>query len=527
MSPAPPSERHTELDDSAEPARDPFTGAGHIGHDAARIGRYCILERIGAGGMGEVYAAYDEQLDRKVAVKVLHRERGTSETAQARLHREAQALARLSHPNVVAVYEAGMHEGEVFLAMEFVRGRTLRTWLRERPHTWGEILETFVAAGEGLWAMHELGLVHRDFKPDNALVDGHERIRLIDFGLAQHSQRRAHDDDPIELTPRPDESLALPRLASLTRTGAMVGTPMYMAPEQFERKPASTASDQFGFCVALYEALYGISPFEGNTAATRGAAVLHGELVPPPSGTAVPSAVLAVVTRGLRRDPAERWPDMRQLLAALRGLLASYEPDLQDVSSNRSRGRILIAFAVLGALALLTFGVLTFTGAIAFTPASLTVVQGAILALTGGAAFVTRTRWLGHRTSRRVVAFLLLMLTLYFVQNLVGWIVGRSAYHTYVGISVSTVLISLFATPLLVNSLWWCALWVAACTVLMLVDPPRYFAYFLVATFGAAIIGARMAPRRSVDRWIRHAASQGSNTSQTGLRSSPPVRRHG
>src|SRR3954453_18295126 len=150
------------------------------------VGRYVVLERIGSGGMGVVYAAYDPELDRKVALKLLRPDRaGAVGEAALRLQREAQAIARLSDPHVVAVYDAGTLGEQVFVAMEFVEGRTLREWLKAEPRSWSEILKAFLAAGRGLAAAHDAGLVHRDFKPDNVLLGGDGRVKVADFGLAR------------------------------------------------------------------------------------------------------------------------------------------------------------------------------------------------------------------------------------------------------------------------------------------------------------------------------------------------------
>ncbi|HWB79784.1 MAG TPA: serine/threonine-protein kinase [Nannocystaceae bacterium] len=298
------------------------------------IGRYVVLERIGAGAMGTVYAAYDPKLDRRIALKLVRPHAGRdANTAQLRLLREAQALARLSHPNVVAVHDAGTHDDVVWVAMEFVDGTTLGTWL-EQSRTWREIVETFAAAGRGLAAAHAAGLVHRDFKPDNVMIASREAhadavqvVRVMDFGLA-----RATIDPSNELTePITGDDVAL------TRTGALVGTPAYMAPEVHCHGVVDARSDQFAFCVALYQALYRSKPFVGTTLPELALAVIDGQLREPQRDE-TPRWLWPIVRRGLQVDAAARWPDMDALVAALQ--------------RRRDRGSLW----VVGGLALATAG---------------------------------------------------------------------------------------------------------------------------------------------------------------------------
>ncbi|PRP92844.1 Serine/threonine-protein kinase PK-1 [Enhygromyxa salina] len=285
-----------------------------------QLGRYLIVDELGAGGMGKVYAAYDPELDRKLAIKLLHQAPGTevsdaSLASSSRLQREAQAMAKLSHRNVVAVYDVGIHRGSVFVAMEFVDGGTLDGWLREGPHPWREVLDRFIAAGRGLAAAHAAGLIHRDFKPANVLLGADGRVQVADFGLA----RRAGDTParPRAISALSEDTLGDSLSAPLTQTGALVGTPAYMAPEQFFGADVDARSDQFSFCVALWEALYGQRPFAGDTAAAILFALEQGKLREPPASATVPSRLRRVVERGLAKDPAARWPDMPDLLEAL------------------------------------------------------------------------------------------------------------------------------------------------------------------------------------------------------------------
>ncbi len=277
----------------------------------ARIGRYLVIQVLGRGGMGIVLEAFDPELDRRVALKLLHPERARG-AARLRLLREAQALARLSHPNVVQVYDVGMHGDQVFMAMELVRGRTISAWLREQPRPWTEIVERFVAAGKGLRAAHEVGLVHRDFKPQNVLVGDDGRVRVADFGLAGAGELEALP--PAEPGgPSTTSYLATP----LTATGAVLGTPRYMAPEQHGALEVGPAADQFAFCVALHEAVFGSHPFEGDSSMGLAINVIEGRLVAPPDASGRPKWLLAAIRRGLAPSPAERHPSLDDLLHVL------------------------------------------------------------------------------------------------------------------------------------------------------------------------------------------------------------------
>ncbi|MBX7082132.1 MAG: serine/threonine-protein kinase [Nannocystaceae bacterium] len=321
------------------------------------IGRYVVLYELGSGGMGVVYAAYDPELDRKIALKLLHAD-STSTRGRQRLMREAKAIAKLSHLNVVTVHDVGQFEGRVFVAMEFVDGVTLRQWLRERTRAWTDVLEVLCAAGEGLAAAHAADLVHRDFKPDNVLVDRNGRVIVLDFGLARRapshddsssgssrrnsgeSSRRGHDDDDDEQAAAPPSGTSSELDVELTRTGALLGTPAYMAPEQHLGNPVDARSDQFSFCVVLWESLYGARPFRGETATTTAMNVVKGLLDEPPRGSKVPSWLRRVLQRGLATEPAARHPDMRALLAELR----------RD-RTRRTRRRLISATAGLGVAA--------------------------------------------------------------------------------------------------------------------------------------------------------------------------------
>lgn len=293
-----PAEDPHGTEDTVRPVATPGPGAPAEGAQplprGASLGRYVVLEHVASGGMGTVYAAYDPQLDRRVALKVIRPRQGTavSEKARARLRAEAQALARLNHPNVVAVHDVAEEGSRVFVAMEFVEGQELGLWLQTtRP--WHETLEIFLAAARGLAAAHGAGLVHRDFKPPNVLVGTDGRVRVADFGIARR------DDDAVGLVLDGDDRL---------------GTPAYMAPEQARGVVADARSDQFSWCVSLHEALFGKRPF---------AVVALGQLAPQPLEKPadfgqVPAWVWAALKKGLSWNPAERFASMDALVAELR-----------------------------------------------------------------------------------------------------------------------------------------------------------------------------------------------------------------
>ncbi len=326
-------------DDDGSLEQDPFGPTPDAGgglspspeRPQTRFGRYVVIERVGAGGMGEVYAAYDPELDRKVAIKLIRPGRDT-EDARARLLREAQAMARLSHPNVVAVHDVGAFGRQVFIAMEFVRGETVTDWLKRAPRSWREVRDMFIQAGRGLQAAHSAGLVHRDFKPENVLVDQDGRARVTDFGLARAQEHERESSGP-ELSTGDESTLSSVLTSRLTHAGALLGTPGYMAPEQWSGLNADARSDQYSFSVSLYEALYGEAPFRGRDLQSLRVAVCAGPPPEPPRG-GVPGWMRRLVLRGLRREPTERWESMAALLREL----------------ERDRGRVR-RLAALGGLA--------------------------------------------------------------------------------------------------------------------------------------------------------------------------------
>ncbi len=305
-----------------------------------QFGRYMLLDRVGAGGMGVVYAAYDPELDRKVAIKFLIHRHAQKPMSAARLLREAKALARLNHPGVITVHDVGAVDNHVFIAMEYVEGATLRAWCEEAKHSCKEILEVYTKAGEGLAAAHQAGLVHRDFKPENVLVGLDGRVRVLDFGLARSSEDAGSSQPGLESSwvgasgsteeasvehsysgSFSGEHSGLALLSGLsvelTQEGAIVGTPAYMAPEQHLGQLADARSDQFAFCVALWESLYGTKPFRGESAANLVMNITQGKLREPPRDSEVPAWINRILRKGLSIQRSERFASMDALLAAL------------------------------------------------------------------------------------------------------------------------------------------------------------------------------------------------------------------
>ena len=307
------------------------------------IGRYRLERELGAGGMGAVHAAFDPDLERRVAVKVL---RSGGGGAEQRLLREARAMARLVHPNVVTVHEVGSASGRDYIAMELVDGHTLAEWLRSERRSERAILDAFMAAGRGLAAAHAAGIVHRDFKPHNVLRSREGRIVVTDFGLARDAEDAADPVGPVDLEghalPLPDVSGSTP-LAGLTATGSLLGTPAYMAPEQWRGDAVTPATDQFAFSVALWEALAGERPFRGPTVEALRDAILRGP--GPLDESRIPRRLRPVLRRGLDPDPARRWPSVNALLAAI--ARADRRPILAAAA--------VVAALVAGALAFLAF----------------------------------------------------------------------------------------------------------------------------------------------------------------------------
>ena len=314
----------------------PWTASDGPLSRGTEIGRFIVLGLVGRGAMGEVYVAHDPELDRKVAIKLM---RGEPDRAAehshgaSRLMREAQAIAKVADPNVVVVYDVGTFRRRVFVAMEFIQGHTLTYWLESRPRRMGEILQVFLGAARGLAAAHEKGVVHRDFKPDNVMVTADRQVRVVDFGLAGFGVDAAPAPGPAAIdAPRLAASVpgATPGAATnevrwspkiqsiaLTQEGTLVGTPGYMSPEQFQGAAADARSDQFSFCVALYEAFYQERPFGGSSLDVLTENVIAGRIRPMNDGHQIPASIRRALARGLSAEAVHRFPSMRDLIAEL------------------------------------------------------------------------------------------------------------------------------------------------------------------------------------------------------------------
>jgi len=328
------------------------TEAGAVGNAAAElgpgaeVGKYRLDSVLGSGGMGVVWAAYDPDLERRVAIKLL-RSIDNVASLRTRLLREARAMARLKHPNVLTVYEVGTDRNRDYIVMELIDGADLDRWLAAKPPR-AEIFAALVAAGRGLAAAHDAGLIHRDLKPHNILRGRDGGVYVTDFGLARGQIEDGADivQTPLAMAATAVASGSQPRAVDsvldspLTQTGVLIGTPAYMAPEQFAGRAPDPRSDQFAYCVTAWEALTGSRPFAGRTLDELRAAALAGAR----GDLGLPPRVRSVLARGLSPDPAGRWPNMRALLAELEAAIAP---------PRRSRAPLVVAAAV-GAAAVVT-----------------------------------------------------------------------------------------------------------------------------------------------------------------------------
>jgi serine/threonine protein kinase len=380
-----------------------------------RLGRFVLLRKLGEGGMGAVYAAYDEQLDRKIAVKLLHPIEKEQTLLRLRMLREAQAMARVSHPNVLHVYDVGELGSQIFIAMEFIDGVTLSTWQSEAPRTWQEILSVYLQAGRGLSAAHQAALVHRDFKPDNVLIDRRGIVRVGDFGLA----RLQGDPEAVHAEARAANTTAIsqPALRSpLSQTGTLSGTPGYMSPEQFRCQPADSRSDQFSFCVALFEALFGLRPFLGDSLDEMFQTVTTGKRQEIPPATPVPIEIQHAILRGLSVDPSQRFASMDQLLDAL-------DVDAERDPAGAKKGRIFLSSLLVVPTTLSIVLILTGTIPSHFTLANLTGLMVLVLALFSVGMLVFRRSLLANEFHRGLTH-----LAFWGVLSILGtrWVAWRS-----------------------------------------------------------------------------------------------------
>jgi serine/threonine protein kinase len=289
------------------------------------IGRFKVRAEVGHGGNAVIYSAWDADGDRPVAIKLLRDDRSNRPDTQARFLREAKLLARLDHPNIVRIYEVGTHEGRAFLALEYIEGRSLREWLAAESPPIATVIARFVEAGRGLQAAHEAGLMHRDFKPDNVVIGDDGRVRVVDFGLARSTSGTDNFKTIESQTPGLRDALA--EGPDLLATIGLSGTPAYMSLEQHFGRRSDPRADQFSFCVALWEALFGERPYLGRTAGQIARAIEDGQRREPegPRAAAVPRRLRKALERGLAGDRDDRWPSMGELLDEIE---AALEPGL-------------------------------------------------------------------------------------------------------------------------------------------------------------------------------------------------------
>jgi serine/threonine protein kinase len=270
-----------------------------------RLGRYVIHEELGRGGMGVVYKAHDPELNRHVAIKLITKD---DAKMRDRFRREAQAIAKVKHPNVIDVYDTHVDEnGRPFIVMEYVDGTNLKDWIQASPREISDIFKTFAAAGRGLAVVHDEGIVHHDFKPENVLIGKDGRVRVADFGLAKASDEMFNILD----SNRNDDAFKY----DITQTGALLGTVPYMAPELLIRGGArgNIRTDQFAFCVSLYEALAGERLFQGKDFPKLRDAILRCEVKPLPRAKKIPRRVEAAIRKGLSARPEDRHASMKEL----------------------------------------------------------------------------------------------------------------------------------------------------------------------------------------------------------------------
>ena len=472
----------------------------------ARIGRYVILHRLGAGGMGVVYAAYDPDLERKVALKVVRNNKHQASAGRARIVREAQAMAQVSHSNVVHVYEVGQDQsqrnGPVFIAMELVDGVSMVEWQRRNPsHSAASIqarLRLYLQAAQGLLAAHRLGIVHRDFKPDNVLVGDDGRVRVVDFGLARALQgdRTGATTTGTEAVAAAGAELGADKTASglsprITAFGSILGTPGYMSPEQARGEPADARSDQFSFCIALYEALYQQLPFPGETFDSFAKNLFAGKPVPlPPPPREVPIVVEEALLRGLSLDPAARFPSMQELIDALQaGLGPNSETESVRAAGRRLRRlNLLIVGMIVPITSLLGLRIT------AETMAPEVAIGAVLVATTAVISFLFRRATESHPRYRRL-RFLIAVLSVYTLMGRVaGYLAGltRSQYISVELIGLAALLF--ISAPQISQRYVWVAATACAASLLMLIFPAArpfvisfFYPAFALATLTLAL----------------------------------------
>ena len=440
----------------------------------ARIGRFDIRAKLGEGGMGVVYEAHDAQLDRPVAIKLVRSGEGGPQ-AHARLLREAQAMAKVSHPNVVPIYEVGEHDEQVFVAMELVAGEPLSTWQRREQRDWRDTLAVYIAAGRGLAAAHACGIIHRDFKPDNVLVGRDGRARVLDFGLARSIAAR--DDDAL----RSGSVLGV----DLTIVGSIMGTPSYMSPEHFRGEGIGAAGDQFGFAVALYRALFRDAPFAGETMGELRDSVCAGRVRPPQRGD-VPTAVVDAVMRALSLAPADRFASMDDLLAALDQPL--HVDPTKDLARGRRIRRLAAGLLCAGALssAIATSAASELDNSPGWVLVQSCIVMGVLSLL--GAIFRARLTTSAH--NRKLALAILATGFGFVVHRAVAYLLNAPTLDTFVGDAVLLGVVTVLAGVMLERWMIWGGPLAVGYLALVVAMPslagPAFSALVLIYAAGAA-----------------------------------------
>ena len=438
-----------------------------------KFGRFVILRQLGTGGMGTVFAAYDEQLDRKVALKLVHSWNNEDAVQHQQTLREAKALARVAHPRVISIYEVGEADGRLYLTMEFVDGITLRRWQTEGTRHWRDIVCMYVHAGDGLRAAHAVGVVHRDFKPDNVLIGPDGLPRVADFGLASLVKHGAEE-------PAADKR-ALDRHAGekerpFTLHGVISGTPGYMSPEQHQGMVVAPTSDQFSFCAALYEALYGNLPFIDDTLLSQ-APSSNRVLRSPHASTEVPEEIFKLLQRGLAASPSGRFPSMDALLTALRS-----ESEHTPAGAWLTRYRLILALSApvpmlamgswrlaLGSSQLRQHGILT---ALLF------------LSTLGGVGYLQRRALSSNVFHRRMWTLLLIHFAEILLERILMTFRPEASFGLVFGVEMiiwtgtTTSMATLAPRPM-----WWVPLIPFSSAVLSLTVPCLDRKYFLLSYF--------------------------------------------
>jgi hypothetical protein len=437
-----------------------------------RVGRFVVQSTLGRGAMGVVLAAHDPRLDRRVALKLLDLLHGAPDAAL----REARALARVSHPNIVGIYEVDEADGTPYIAMELVEGTTLRTWMeRDGARERLDVVRMFLAVGEGLLAAHEAGIVHGDLKPDNVLVGRDGRPRIVDFGLSRVGGTEGAPD-------------------------GVAGTPGYMAPEQWRGQAADERSDQYGYCVALFEALYLRRPFQGASMAELQRRVLEGEPEPVLPEQQVEQELHAAILRGLAVDPAARWPSMNELVARLRSTLDRAQPGMFR-DSPTIVVRILAPLNVLVPLGwfLLELGGLVRYSALAWLYVS--TIQICVLATL---VALLRRRLVLVTHTPRVLVMPVIFVPLLLAHRVVALATGASIEMMFVYDFLVVATVGWGATLLLERGMWPMAALGLTLATLGSVEPawaPRLWLVFVLVTpLFVLLIDLRKRRRRSQTR---------------------------